>query len=129
MTDASEIPATDLFDETFFSLASECTVEAWLNFLGHRWNALILYHLAVGPKRFKAIGECLPTATPKVLTERLSALTRAGLVERTSSDREAAYRLTLSGKQLMPILNSLEVWARDASPASDAGACEKLVER
>jgi len=114
MTGARPLPATELFEETFFALASECTVEAWLNFLGHRWNALILYHLSLGPKRFGAISACLPTATPKMLTERLVALSRRGLVERSSSAREAPYRLTPLGERLMPILNELEVWARDA---------------
>lgn len=33
------------FPAGFFSSAEECAVEAWLAFLGHRWNALILYHL------------------------------------------------------------------------------------
>ena len=71
MTATTQAPATELFDAAFFALASECTVEAWLNFLGHRWSALILYHLSLGPKRFGEIGACLPTVTPKVLSERV----------------------------------------------------------
>lgn len=109
-------PAADLFDEDFFKLASECSVEAWLSFLGHRWSALILYHLAQGPKRFGEISACLPTVSPKVLTDRLAELEHRRLIGRPSGARGGAYRLTALGETLMPILNSLEVWARDALP-------------
>ncbi|CAA9529900.1 MAG: hypothetical protein AVDCRST_MAG91-2862 [uncultured Sphingomonadaceae bacterium] len=110
--ESTHVPAAELHEETFFALASECTVEARLNFLGHRWNALILYHLSLGQKRFGEIANCLPTVTPKVLAERLSALERRGLLERAGPAREAPYRLTASGKTIMPILHALEVWAR-----------------
>lgn len=112
MSHSGPLPATELFEDSFFALASECTVEAWLNFLGHRWNALILYHLSLGPKRFGEIAACLPTVTPKVMSERLAALEARALVERVGESREAPYRLTGNGERLMPILNALEVWAR-----------------
>ena len=106
-------PAVELFDDDFFRLASECSVEAWLAFLGHRWNALILYHLQQGAKRFGAILECLPTITPKVLTERLDKLERWGLVYRNGGARGEPYRLTSKGTELMPVLHGLELWSRD----------------
>lgn len=105
--------ATELFDAAFFQLASECTVEAWLNFLGHRWNALILYQLSLGSKRFGEIAEALPTITGKVLTERLVGLQRYGLIERPTNARGEAYMLSQRGIELMPILNRLEVWSRE----------------
>ena len=114
--------AAELFDEDFFALASECSVEAWLSFLGHRWSALILYHLAQGPKRFGELSACLPTVTAKVMTERLAELEHRRLIERPAPTRGAAYRLTPLGENLMPILNALEVWARDAlSKPGDRG--------
>jgi DNA-binding HxlR family transcriptional regulator len=108
----SPLPPAEIFDEAFFSVARECTVEAWLYFLGHRWNALILYHLSEGPKRFTEISACLPDATAKVLTERLSALQRYELIERPGG-RGEAYRLTERGGALMPLLFELEVWSRE----------------
>lgn len=112
-------PATELFDESFFQLASECTVEAWLSVLGHRWNGLILYHLSLGGRRFNELARCMPTATPKVLTERVRELERRGLVRRDGPPRSATYRLTESGTALMPILHALEVWARNAPLSAD----------
>jgi DNA-binding HxlR family transcriptional regulator len=111
--DAAPVPAKELFDEDFFRLASECSVEAWLAFLGHRWNALILYHLQQGPKRFGGILECLPKMTSKVLTERLVQLERWGLIFRPDGARGEPYQLTPKGQELMPILHGLEVWSRD----------------
>lgn len=111
--ESGPVPATELFDEDFFRLASECSVEAWLAFLGHRWNALVLYHLSQGAKRFGEILECLPTMTAKVLTERLVKLSRWGLVYRPGGVRGESYRLTPKGEELMPILNALEIWSRD----------------
>ena len=105
--------ATDLFDATFFQLATDCTVEAWLSFLGHRWNALILYHLSVEPRKFGEIRDCLPTVTPKVLTERIVALERYGLIKLPTGSRGELYSLTGRGLELMPILNLLEVWSRE----------------
>jgi DNA-binding HxlR family transcriptional regulator len=111
--DICPLPATELFDDDFFRLASECSVEAWLAFLGHRWNALILYHLQQEPKKFSAILECLPRMTPKVLTERLGQLERWGLVCRPAGARGQPYELTAKGHELMPILHGLELWSRD----------------
>lgn len=110
---AAAARATELFDEEFFRRASECTVEAWLAFLGHRWNALILYHLGLGPKKFGQILESLPSLNPKVLAERLASLERWGLVGRADGARGEPYRLTAKGEELMPILDALEVWSRD----------------
>lgn len=96
---------------------TDCLVEYWLAFLGHRWNALILYHLSLGPKRFGALAECLPGASPKVLTERLAGLEERRLIEKTgtgSAPRNGDYALTALGVSLMDILNQLELWSRDA---------------
>ena len=105
-------PAEELFDEAFFTLASECTVEAWLAFLGHRWSALTLYHLGQGPKRFSQIASSLPTATPKILTERIVALERYGLICRPNRMRGETYELTPKGADLLKILDQLEIWSR-----------------
>lgn len=114
--------AEDLFEAEFFARASVCTVEAWLAFLGHRWNALVLYHLSLSPKRFSELAACLPEATPKMLSERLRGLARRGLVERGAEAGAPSYALTPAGVSLMPILDGLEVWARSAGDGAEGGA-------
>lgn len=96
---------------------AECPVETWLAFLGHRWNALTLWHLSTGPKRFSELTELLPGITPKVMTERLDALVQRQLVRRSHLSifpRGTAYEITARGKQLVAILDQIETWASTA---------------
>lgn len=94
---------------------AECPVEDWLAFLGHRWNALILWHLSAGEKRFGELTQSLPAISPKVLTERLEGLERRGVVARAEIavfPRGVIYALTPHGKKLVDVLDQLEAWAK-----------------
>jgi DNA-binding HxlR family transcriptional regulator len=95
--------------------ASECPVEEWLAFLGHRWNALILWHLQTGPKRQGELVGRLAGIRPKVLTERLDGLEQRGLVSRellASFPRGVLYTLSARGQSLVLVLDRLEMWAK-----------------
>ena len=97
--------------------ASECPVEDWLGFLGHRWNSLVLWHLQQGAKRHGELAVLLSGVSPKVLSERLLGLEERGLLERypiAVFPRGVGYRLTASGKALVSILDQLERWSRYA---------------
>ncbi|MFG3596111.1 winged helix-turn-helix transcriptional regulator [Bradyrhizobium sp. RDI18] len=94
---------------------ADCPVEDWLAFLGHRWNALVLWHLKDGPKRHGELAELLPGVSPKVLSERLDGLEDRGLVLRsptTAFPRRVTYSLSLKGTELLSILDRLELWSR-----------------
>ncbi|CAN7470294.1 helix-turn-helix transcriptional regulator [Acidovorax sp. LjRoot129] len=107
--------------------ASMCPVEDWLGFLGHRWNALILWHLQGAPLRHALLLERLPGITAKVLSERLTGLQERGLLTRVdivAVPRGVAYGLTPAAQQLVPVLNQLEWWARGVS---DERALTRLV--
>lgn len=94
---------------------AECPVEGWIVFLGHRWNALILWHLNSGAKRHGELAAALPGITPKVLTERLEGLERRGLVVRSAVatfPRGVSYAISQRGAELIAILDQIEVWAR-----------------
>ncbi len=99
--------------DPFFELASECPVEAWLQVLGHRWIALILYHLSLNALRFSDLQAALPTLSAKVLADRLSELSKRGLVVGTDSAQARRYALTPKGIALMPILHGIEQWSRE----------------
>lgn len=93
-----------------------CAVEQWLSFLGHRWNALILWHLQCGPLRYQELQARLTGITAKVLAERMKALTASGLVERTqlrTYPRTVAYGLSETGQSVLPVLQQLEAWAEN----------------
>ena len=92
-----------------------CPVEDWLGFLGHRWNALVLWHLQDGIKRHGELAALLPGVSPKVLSERLQGLEARGLLARFSIavfPRGVGYGLTAQGQALVPILDQLEAWSR-----------------
>ncbi|WP_319517685.1 helix-turn-helix domain-containing protein [uncultured Martelella sp.] len=100
--------------------ASECALEGWLSFLGHRWNGLILWRLSNGPQSFSQLSAGLSGITPKVLTERLAALTDKALAERSQGKgfpRTANYELTERGKELAAQLRHFYHWAA-ANPLS-----------
>lgn len=93
---------------------SACPVEHWLGFLGHRWNALILWHLS-RPLRHNELASLLPSIAPKVLSERLLGLTQRGLIARevgASFPRTVTYNLTPQGQSLLAILDQLELWSK-----------------
>ncbi|MDQ3657634.1 MAG: helix-turn-helix transcriptional regulator [Chloroflexota bacterium] len=95
--------------------AGDCPVEDWMAFLGHRWTALVIWHLSTGAKRFGTLREVLPGVTHKVLNERLVALEQRGMVVREQParfPREVSYRLSPHGAAVIPILDQLDLWAR-----------------
>jgi DNA-binding HxlR family transcriptional regulator len=97
--------------------ALDCPVEDWLAFLGHRWNASILWHLQGGSKRHAELAALLTGVTPKVLTERLEGLEARDLIVRrpiATFPRGVAYALSRRGEELVAILDRLELWSKAA---------------
>lgn len=91
-------------------------------FLGKRWNGVLLGTLLAGPAGFGALRRAVAGISDSVLSERLSELTRAGLVERTVDPGPpivAAYALTQSGAAIAPALQALTAWATENLPAAD----------
>ncbi|MDR2324752.1 MAG: helix-turn-helix transcriptional regulator [Acidovorax sp.] len=102
----------------------ECPVEDWLTFLGHRWNALLLWHLQAGRKRHSELVAALPGVSSKVLSERLLGLEMRGLLERCPQPvfpREVSYSLSPSGQSLLRILDQLEVWSYGVGESQATG--------
>lgn len=102
-----------------------CPVEDWLGFLGHRWNALLLWHLQERPMKHQDLLAALPGITAKVLSERLKALQERGLVQReefATFPRTVAYHLMPQGRQVVDILDQFEQLAgRHEGPAAPWG--------
>src|SRR5207245_1660890 len=82
--------------------------------LGKRWNGIILGVLSSGPLGFAELRRGIGAITDSVLSDRLSELGAAGLVERSVTDTRppgVSYGLTPSGAALIPILEQLAGWA------------------
>ncbi|TKT79033.1 helix-turn-helix domain-containing protein [Aquamicrobium sp. LC103] len=118
----AETKLPGLAEEPSARRPDECVVEFWLALLGHRWNALVLWHLKAGAKRNGELMKALPGISPKVLTERLDALCETDLVTRISEatfPRGVTYLLTPKGRRLVAILDQLDIWARTGRGGSD----------
>jgi DNA-binding HxlR family transcriptional regulator len=84
------------------------------DFLGKRWNGLILGTLSSGPAGFAELRRSLATITDSVLSDRLTELAAAGLVTREITDTRppgVSYALTPAGAALTPVLDGLADWA------------------
>jgi DNA-binding HxlR family transcriptional regulator len=84
--------------------------------LGKRWNGLIIMTLLDGPARFSQIVRLVPGVSDRMLSERLSELTAAGLVHRKVDGGppvNVCYRLTDKGEALRPALAELDRWGRE----------------
>lgn len=89
-------------------------VMAVLDLLGRRWALRLLWELRGEPvPTFRALQQQCDGVSSSVLTQRLTELREAAIVERT----DAGYRLTGQGLALLDTLAPLETWARTWRPA------------
>lgn len=89
------------------------------DFLGKRWNGVILGSLSAGPLGFADLRRSVGSITDSVLSDRLGELVHAGLVTRTVTDTKppgVSYTLATSGRRLLPILDELGSWAEEHLP-------------
>ena len=93
-----------------------------LDLVGDRWTLLILRDLFISPTcRYVELRESLAGISPTLLSQRLKALARDGLIERTEGGH-VAYRLTARGRETKPILVAL---ARFGLPHVDGRVPDK----
>ncbi len=84
-------------------------------FLGKRWNGVLLGTLMSGAAGFAELRRSIPGISDSVLSDRLSELSGAGLVQRTVREGPpvtVGYRLTAAGEALLPALEELMAWSR-----------------
>jgi DNA-binding HxlR family transcriptional regulator len=85
-------------------------------FLGKRWNAMVLGNLSEGPSGFSELSRDMGGISDSVLSDRLSDLTAAGLITRTVDEGpplSVAYALTDRGRALIPALEQISLWAQE----------------
>jgi DNA-binding HxlR family transcriptional regulator len=93
--------------------------------LGKRWTGVVLGTLRGGPTGFRALARAVEGISDSMLSDRLGALTSAGLVTRTVDEGppiSVAYELTDAGRALLPALEQITRWAEEHLPATDEGA-------
>jgi|SRR5450755_431753 DNA-binding HxlR family transcriptional regulator len=85
-------------------------------FLGKRWNGVLLGTLRNGPAGFRELARAIDGISDSVLSDRLSDLAAAGLIIRTVDEGPplaVSYALTNRGKALLPALQQITLWAQE----------------
>jgi len=93
-------------------------------FLGKRWNGVLLGTLVQAPAGFAELKRTLGISD-SMLSDRLAELTRAGLVERsvdTGPPVAVSYAVTESGRAVVPALDALTTWAAENLTADRCAA-------
>ena len=70
-----------------------CPVSFAADVIGDRWTLLIMRELIGGATRFNELERCLPKVSRSLLSQRLTNLARAGLVETEKVGRARECRL------------------------------------
>ena len=89
------------------------------DFLGKRWNGVILGTLRPGPAGFAELRRGVGSITDSVLSDRLNELAAGGLITRTVTEGRppgVSYSLAPAGEALLPILEQLTAWAEANLP-------------
>jgi DNA-binding HxlR family transcriptional regulator len=98
----------------------EALVRAF-DLLGKRWTGFVLGTLSAGPSGFRVLARAVDGISDSMLSDRLSALTGAGLVARNVDEGppvSVAYELTDAGRALLPALEQISRWAEEHLPAA-----------
>lgn len=91
-----------------------CPVSYVLNKIGGNWKPLIIYHLIGGEKRYHELKKSIPGVSEKMLIQNLRQLEADHLIHREAKSvvpPVVIYRLTESGRDLLPILSAMGQWA------------------
>lgn len=91
-----------------------CPIAAALELVGERWALLVVREIALGANHFGDIVRGTGAPRDRVAA-RLKALERAGVVARApyqNSPPRHEYRLTASGRALLPVLDALLAWGQ-----------------
>jgi DNA-binding HxlR family transcriptional regulator len=87
--------------------------EAAMLLLGRRWAGGVVRALLGGAERYGEVREQLPGVTDAVLAARLRELCAWGIARRTQEpDGVVRYRLTAAGRDLAPVLETVEEYGR-----------------
>ena len=92
-----------------------CPVAMAAEILCTRWTVVLLREMLGGSTRFNELRRGVARMSPALLSRRLRDLETAGIVARVKADGEPGlfeYRLTRSGRDLMPLVEFFGAWGQ-----------------
>jgi DNA-binding HxlR family transcriptional regulator len=97
-----------------------------LEVFGDRWTLLIVRDLMfAGKRRFREFLTSDELISTRILSDRLGALVREGIVTRSEDPthkQKAIYSLTEKGIALLPIVAQIGIWGKQYCPATPQSA-------
>lgn len=106
----------------------DCPIDFSLNLIAGKWKVLIIWELGNGIKRFTELEKLLCGITRKVLIQQLKELELYQIIERKVYPEippKVEYSLTLQGKELFPVFDSLYKWGQTQIDLLNAQIDEK----
>jgi DNA-binding HxlR family transcriptional regulator len=94
--------------------ACDAALARAFDFLGKRWNGVLLGTLVQGQAGFAELKRAVHGISDSVLSDRLAELAKAGLVRRMVEEGPpvaVTYQVTEAGHALLPALEALTRWA------------------
>lgn len=91
----------------------QCPVTRTMSIIGGKWKPIILSCIGEKSVRFGKLNQLIPGISNKVLSSELKELEELSLIEREEFKElppRVEYRLTRSGKSLIPLLHELANW-------------------
>lgn len=91
----------------------QCPVTRTMSIIGGKWKPIILTCIGEKSIRFGKLNQLIPAISNKVLSNELKELEELSLIERKEFKElppRVEYRLTKSGKSLIPLLHELANW-------------------
>ena len=92
-----------------------CGTSLTMRFIGGKWKAVILIHLAE-KKRYSELRKECPAITERTLSLQLKEMEDDGLVKRTvytsKPPLKVEYELTDLGRSLLPLLEAISDWGK-----------------
>lgn len=91
----------------------QCPVTRTMSIIGGKWKPIILNCIGEKSIRFGKLNQLIPAISNKVLSNELKELEELSLIEREEFKElppRVEYRLTMSGKSLIPLLHELANW-------------------
>lgn len=99
-----------------------CCTSVTMRFIGGKWKAVILHHLIDGVKRYNELRKSIPTITERTLSLQLKQMEDDGIINRKVYTKKpplvVEYALTDFGKTLLPVLEAITKWGKEAPDIS-----------
>lgn len=94
---------------------NSCPVTFCMTMIGGKWKPILLFRISAGMNRFGILLKSIDGVNRQMLSKQLKELEKSGIIERKVFPEippRVEYSLTVLGKSLMPIIQSMNRWGK-----------------